>query len=209
MDWKTLAHVLILLSGTLSGCSNSPQQRLAQQPTSLAQPTEIMPRFTALPTQASPSTIAFAQAAATSCPVSLPNGKSPPADPLANGFDLGNDDGTLFTIPWPEGKVIFRPGGPGSIKPDGSLSMKWPWYRHNVKGQVTVEGRRLDAPATPLRAILGCCYDENTAAQNCCYGDTGFTPSTLIFSAPGCWEITGSVGTHRLTFVTLVVKLDQ
>jgi hypothetical protein len=38
------------------------------------------------------------------------------------------------------------------------------------------------------------------------YGDIGFQPSYLIFSTPGCWEVTGRVGEASLTFVTRVVK---
>jgi hypothetical protein len=91
--------------------------------------------------------------------------------------------------------VIFEPGGPGFVLPDGALSMKWPWYRNNVTGQLTIEGRRLDAPAPPLRSEMPCCY-----------GDTGFQPSALIFPTEGCWEVTGKVERAKLTFVVLVVK---
>jgi hypothetical protein len=57
------------------------------------------------------------------CPVTLPNGKQLVSynEPLANH---GNDAGTLFTSLWPDGRVVFRPGGPGQILHDGSLEMK-------------------------------------------------------------------------------------
>jgi pimeloyl-ACP methyl ester carboxylesterase len=116
------------------------------------------------------------------CPVSQPN-------EYKNEF--------LMTTGWPDGTVIFKPGGPGFVEKDGSLSMKFPWTRY-VKGQLTIDGRRLDGPAPPLRAHIPSGY-----------GDTGFQATGLIFPTPGCWEVTGHVGNGRLTFVTRVVKVGD
>jgi len=146
--------------------------------------------------------------AVADCPVTQPMAE-PPSDKALVGLNVGNEENTLFSNLWPDSTVIFKPGGAGEIGADGSLSMKWPWYRHKIKGQVVIEGRRLDAFAPPLRSIVGCCYDDNTAAPDCCYGDTGFTPSSLIFASEGCWEVTGRVSNHRLTFVILVLKLAR
>jgi hypothetical protein len=101
----------------------------------------------------------------------------------------------LVYYPWPEGAVIFARDGPGFVGADGSLAMKWPWWR-GVPGKLAIEGRRLDAPAPGLRA-------EITDG----YGDSGFQPISLIFPTQGCWEVTGKVGGARLTFVTLAVKV--
>ena len=129
-----------------------------------------------------------------SCPVTVPNGKSP-AVAGASGFNLGNEGSTLYTIPWPEGTVIFAIDGSGKVLPDGSLEMKWHWWR-GVRGALTIHGRRLDAHAPPLRADV----TEG-------YGDQGFLSTGLIFPTQGCWEVTGMVGNARLTFVTLVIKV--
>lgn len=130
------------------------------------------------------------------CPVTLPNGRKPPDEP-SNSLQHGNSNDTMWTELWPEGQVIFRPDGPGEIRPDGSLAMKWPWwYLH--EGQLTIVGRRLDAPAPPLQA-------EITLG----YHGPAFQPSTLLFSTEGCWEITGSVGEATLTFVTLVTQAEE
>jgi hypothetical protein len=95
---------------------------------------------------------------------------------------------------WPDGTVVFHPGGPGFILPDGSLSMKFGWLRGaDLRGKLTVHGKRLDASAPPLRADIPKGY-----------GDTGFQASALIFPTEGCWEITGEVGDTRVTFVTRV-----
>jgi hypothetical protein len=97
---------------------------------------------------------------------------------------------------WPDGTVSFRKGGPGQVLPDGALAMKLPWQR-GIRGKLAIRGRRLDAPAAPLRADIP---DG--------YGDIGFQATALIFPTPGCWEVTGKVGNAELTFVTRVLKVD-
>ena len=121
------------------------------------------------------------------CPVSLPNG--PGKYEYKNEF--------LGTALWPDGTVVFKPGGPGFVEEDGSLSMKFPWTRY-INGQLTIDGRRLDGSSPPLGAYIPGGY-----------GDTGFQSTALIFPTPGCWEVTGHVGTGRLTFVTRVAKIGD
>lgn len=58
-----------------------------------------------------------------------------------------------------------------------------------------VTGRRLDAPAPPLRADVPAGY-----------GRTGFQASGVSFRTEGCWEVTGKVRQTTLTFVTFVIK---
>jgi hypothetical protein len=128
------------------------------------------------------------------CPVTVPNGSTPPGE-QPSPDQHGN--GQIWTGLWPEGKVTFEPDGPGQILPDGSLAMKWWWWR-GVEGQLTIKGRRLDAPAPPLQADI----PEG-------YGETGFQAAGLIFPSEGCWEVTGKVGEAELTFVTLVVKAPE
>ena len=98
---------------------------------------------------------------------------------------------------WSDGRVVFRPRGPGLVLKDGSLSMKFPWERQ-VQGRLTIDGRRLDAPARPLQANIP---DG--------YGDSGFQATALIFPTPGCWEVTGHVGQASLIFTTEVVKIGD
>jgi len=86
---------------------------------------------------------------------------------------------------------------PRNIEGDGSLRMKFFWWR-GVHGALTIEGKRLDAPALPLRSQI----PEG-------YGDIGFQASGLIFPTEGCWQVTGRVGDASLTFVTRVVKVDK
>lgn len=101
-----------------------------------------------------------------SCEVTRPNGQMPPGEA---GGPRYHGNGVLWTLLWPEGKVVFRADGPGLVSKDGSLSMKFPWWR-SVPGRLAIEGRRLDAPAPPLARLLP--YDR---------GHPGFLPSILIF----------------------------
>ena len=128
------------------------------------------------------------------CPVTKPNGNSPPSQRPSSNFH-GTDG--LWTVLWLDGTVVFRPGGPGFVLEDGSLLMKKPWWR-GVKGKLTIEGRRLDGSAPPLRARIP---DG--------YGDTGFQATAIIFPTEGCWKVTGRAGEANLTFVTLVVKIGD
>jgi hypothetical protein len=131
------------------------------------------------------------RSAADSCPVTTPNGRGIPGE-----YTQGNhgDGSTLTTSLWHDGKVTFKPGGPGCVDRDGSLWMKWSWWR-GVPGKLTMEGRRLSGGADPLRAFIPP------------YGDRGFQVTSLIFPDSGCWEVTGRVGENALTFVVLVEKI--
>jgi hypothetical protein len=60
---------------------------------------------------------------------------------------------------------------------------------------LTIEGRRVDATAAPLRASI---------PQG--YGWSGFQATGIIFPTEGCWQVAGKVGQATLRFVTLVVK---
>ena len=74
------------------------------------------------------------------------NENTPPGENAA-GMNHGN--GELWTAMWPHNVVI---GTPDYIDADGSVGMKWPWWR-GVKGKLAITGRRLDANARPLTAV--------------------------------------------------------
>jgi hypothetical protein len=134
--------------------------------------------------------------APASCPVTLP--RTAPSEAKNMWASSAADwNGALFVGGlWRNGTIVFRPGGPGFILPDGSLSMKFGWLRGaGLRGKLIIRGRRLDASAPPLRAHIP---DG--------YGDTGFQATALIFPTVGCWEVTGEVSGSKLTFVTRVIK---
>ena len=129
------------------------------------------------------------------CPVTAPNRRGPASDVMPPGaFTYGTEQLAVHGL-WPQGTVVFKPGGPGFIEPDGALSMKFGWVR-GVRGRLAITGRRLDAAAPPLRAHIP---DG--------YGEADFQATGLIFPTPGCWEVTGSVGNASITFVTRVVMI--
>jgi hypothetical protein len=128
------------------------------------------------------------------CVVTTPNGIAAGEDsPDRRSF--GNAQ--VSVGPWPDGTVVFKPGGPGFITRDGSLGMKFPW-RRGISGQLKIEGRRVDALAPPLRSEVSSGY-----------GDRGFQATYIIFPTPGCWEVTGRVGDAKVTFITRVVKIGD
>jgi hypothetical protein len=127
------------------------------------------------------------------CPVTAPNHHSLGVVPEGPNWHADEGIGTAL---WPGGKVVFRPGKAGQVLPDGSLQMKFLWAK--PLGPMSVEGKRLDAEAAPLRVRL----DPSRDADR-------FQPSYLIFPTPGCWEITARVGNSHLTFVTEVAKPTQ
>jgi hypothetical protein len=129
----------------------------------------------------------------TSCPVTKPNWRTPPAQP-ASPNRHGSE--SLSTVLYPEGTVKFSPDGPGFVLPDGSLMMKFPWWKE-TRDKLTITGRRLDATAPPLRAEIGASDDVH------------MVPTYIIFPTAGCWQVTGKAGNATLTFVTRVVKIGS
>jgi hypothetical protein len=130
------------------------------------------------------------------CAVTKPNGIVAGGEHDANSYGNPHVSVGPFGL-WPDGTVVFKPGGPGFVTRDGSLGMKFGWMR-GVPGSLRIEGRRLDAPGPPLRAEVPNGYD-----------DLGFQATSVIFPAPGCWEVTGRVGAASVTFVTMVVKIGD
>jgi hypothetical protein len=139
------------------------------------------------PSAASPGKGPSADATAQ-CPVTLPTGDHRHGDPAGLGR-LGYGNGEVWVGLWPHGRVRATKD---NLTGRGAIVMKFPWDRA-VRGRLHITGRRIDAEAPPLRALLPD------------YGVTGFQASALIFPTEGCWEITGRIAQRTsLTFVTRV-----
>jgi hypothetical protein len=124
-------------------------------------------------------------AATGDCPVTKPNRRDI-GRTLPDGTHHGN--GKLSTVLYyPRLRVTER-----NLQPDGSVEEKFPWWRA-VRGKLRIGGRRLDAPAPPLRAFVP---DG--------YGERGFQATAIVFPTQGCWRVTGRVGRASLTFVIQV-----
>jgi hypothetical protein len=144
-------------------------------------------------TSSAPSSSTEAQTVTRTCSVTLPNESVPPeATDWGPADSYGN--GKLWTLFWPYNVVV---ADEDYVEPDGSIGMKWPWWR-GVRGRLKIEGRRLDGKARPIRADIPSAY-----------GVSGFQPSSIYFSTEGCWEVTGKAGGRSLTFVTLIVKASS
>ncbi len=129
------------------------------------------------------------------CKVTLPNGSTPPAtlndtvNPTLDRSAFNHGNGDVWTSLPTDGTLrIF----PRAARIDDTAHVKFPWWR---RVPFTISGRRLDAPAPPLRANMG---DG--------YGLPGFQPSELSFPSEGCWEISAKTDTATLTFVQRVVR---
>jgi hypothetical protein len=144
-------------------------------------------------------------AASDSCPVTQPPlmsfiPPSPyPTELPAGSFWFGTEnlwtnlpmDGTWKGLPH------YRPA-------DSAFRNKLFWWhegydwRTDNPPNLTVTGRRLDAPAPPLatdeHANAGWTNDQNHA----------FMVAGIFIPTPGCWQITGDYKGDRLTFVVLV-----
>ncbi len=187
--------VILLLTVTFAACSPAtpPSPSAAALPSPVGTSPTPPPSSTAAASgapaaTASPLTLGDAK----NCPVSKP-GKAPE--------DIGD---RLFGSAVAFGNPDLWVGGLGDegviladsrfVESDGSIGWKFGWWRI-VPGLLTITGRRLDAPAPPPRASVPSGY-----------GPQGFQASGVSFPTEGCWEVTGSVGGSKLTFVIFVLR---
>lgn len=133
------------------------------------------------------------------CLVTMPNGVVPPGETPDRAENVYGD-GTIWVGLY--GNLVFReqnatePEYAVDLPSDGSLGTKWWWWREG-DGQLVITGKRLDAPGGTLTASL-----QHAEGRS-------FVASRLVFSDPGCWEITASVDDHSLSFVTLVAVASE
>ena len=132
-----------------------------------------------------------------SCHVTVPNG-TVAGSTQRNKTSYGN---ALLSVSglWPNGTVVFEPTGSGFQTKDGALKMKFAWMR-GMQGKIVVTGRRIDAAAPPLKFET----NQTNDAQS-----TGFMASYLVFSTPGCWEITAQVGDREDSKLTFVMRVEK
>jgi hypothetical protein len=174
--------VVLLLGLTLGGC--------AEVTPGGSESAEASPTVTdAFSASASPLTLADA----TTCPTTKPSGLAADGEERpfsSSALAFGNSH--LWVVPLQEDGVIHADSR--SIEADGSIGSKFGWWRI-TSGTLAITGRRLDAPAPPLRASIP---DG--------YGSSGYQSSGVSLPTEGCWEITGTVGGQSLSFVTFVLR---
>ena len=93
-----------------------------------------------------------------------------------------------------DGSVVFRSSGGGFVTKSGRLGMILMWIP-KVAGDLAIETRRLDG--TDGSAEVRDSRDDRTHI------------TTIVFPAPGCWQISSRLGDVGLTFVMNVIKPDD
>jgi len=200
MRYRLMIVAALFCSGCISGSSHS-NTEVTRAPSVVAVVTNaavgspgmtrVASRATSTvsgsPQVSSETTVAHPAGAPALCPVTVPEQNTP------GGTDARYGKHGLETILWPDGVVA---SGPEYVQPDGSIWMKFPWWRGaGIVGQLSISGKRLDGASAPLKSEIPPGY-----------GQTGFQATYLIFPTEGCWRVTGQAGDASLTFVTWVVK---
>jgi hypothetical protein len=148
----------------------------------------------AVPVLGGASAEAIPSRAWQSCAVTVV--RPPVPDPALPSFNYGNATIRVSLFPKNGRLVAGRlPGGGwrATINDNGSIDAKFGWWRAG-DGKIRITGRRLDAPAPPLRAHVPNGYGA------------GFQATGLTFPTTGCWRVTGRYGRASLTFTMLVTK---
>jgi hypothetical protein len=116
------------------------------------------------------------------CTVSDPVEDRPPDDPHAssfaspNGTWYANEDRSLWAWWWGKRSV-------------GDYKVLWV---RPVGAQLKIIGRRVDGDAPPLSARIPVGYRHT------------FQSTAIAFPAAGCWQVEGTAGAARLTFVVWI-----
>jgi hypothetical protein len=134
---------------------------------------------------------------AKGCPVTIPNGTTPPGQRSSPGH---HGNGRLWTVLPLDGKLVVtnkRPGPFGTtagyVHRDGSISVKWPWWGIKSAGRrLIVIGRRRGSSRPRILARI---RERRTRH---------FWASVLRFRSRGCWRVTARAARARLSFVVAV-----
>ena len=126
------------------------------------------------------------------CPVTLPNGMTPPGEEPA---PTHHGNGLLYTVLAPAGKVL---ADDGSIEANGSIGWKYPVWRAlgvGEAGDLAITGHELTT-GTAVRSVIPDGYGQR------------FQASGIYFPGEGCYELTLRSGPSSLTFITVVNVAD-
>jgi hypothetical protein len=127
----------------------------------------------------------------TPCPVTHPNGRTPPGEQPSREH---HGNGELWTAIPPDGRILATRD---FVRPDGAIEIKFPWWGGRHAGsKLRIAGSSIDPPGRPLGAQISHGYT----------GAPHFWASGVIFSTEGCWRVKASAGHARLTVVVSVAK---
>lgn len=190
---QSLPCAIVLLAAALAGCNVTEPSPAAPAPST---PASTFAATHASSSSPAPSGVAAATpwpTAPAACPATI--GKPAPAEigpGLFGASSAAGNEGLWVGGLWPNGVLAAEPV---FVNADGSIGMKFGWWRIE-SGTLAITGRRIDDTAP---AATGDVPDG--------YGLTGFQASGITFPTEGCWEITGTVGSATLIFVTYVIKV--
>jgi hypothetical protein len=132
-----------------------------------------------------------AAAGIATCPVTIPNGSTPPSEQPSPEY---HGNGALWTALAPGGKMVATRQ---FVLPDGSMRIKFPWWGSRRAGaDLRITGSSLNPPGGVARAHVS---PGLTGAPH-------FWASGVIFPVEGCWRVTARAGRARLTVVVFVLK---
>jgi hypothetical protein len=134
-------------------------------------------------------------AAASDCPVTLPNGNRPPGQPR-NVTWYGN--GLLWAGVAGDGTRVY---GRDDVAADGSVGDKLLWVTTPPWEKPVVSGERIDGRAPRLEVV-----QVNTGSFSGAADPSHMTP--VRFPAAGCWRLTARLGDVSLRYVVRVVVGD-
>ena len=178
---KLSAWALVLILACLAGVSGASCSSAGPPSTSSPEPTPT-PSFLA------PGT----------CPVTVPRTLATPPPQL--GIRPTDVPPVPYVEDWYGNSVLWVMLPPGGVLPaypqPVRLATKFPWFRVEP-GALEVTGQRLDGPTGAFSASSGDTYS---------YGATGFDPSFLMWSSPGCWRVTGTVAGKGSLTITMRVE---
>ena len=128
---------------------------------------------------------------AATCEPTLPNGDAPAGEqPSPTWYGIG----LLYTSALGHGGEILA--DPRSVEADGSIGLKFAWWRApgvGVAGDLRITGHELTTGATVTASIPDG------------YGQR-FQASGITFPSEGCYEITVRSGDAELVFVAKITK---
>lgn len=136
--------------------------------------------------------------AGPACPVTKPT-REPSGDPDSPG-NVGTE---VQTLVYPAG---FIPVPGNWILPDGSLSMKFPfWWEPFLGSDLALTITSVAEPVETGRVIPLTDASKYASLSETFDGKWMFQAWLLIFPTEGCWQITADAGKSSLTFIAKVV----
>lgn len=204
LRWQRLP-LIVALPFVLASCTAASNDRVGSQASAVPAAAYLStPMPTATPTVTPSSTpVAVAAVPPASCPITqpahplfIPPSPYPPTPPPRYAGQFWSGTAMLWTM--------LRTDGTWSRLPysNGAYTQKVFWWRQTYNYQtdpepnLTVTGRRLDAPAPPMGA---------SGATNGFRDDIGsFMVVGVDIPTQGCWEITGQSAGAVLRFVVWV-----